>query len=112
VRLFDRPPRGVTLTDEGRRFHAQVAPLLAGLDQAASEAAGSAASVRGRLRVNADPWFALNRSRASIRGSPATRAREAKIDFQTGIVPADGTLAANRRQRRDRYVAALGQLSG
>jgi DNA-binding transcriptional LysR family regulator len=58
VRLFDRTPRAVTLTDEGRRFHSQVAPLLAGLEEAANEAAGAAAAVRGRLRVNADPWFA------------------------------------------------------
>jgi DNA-binding transcriptional LysR family regulator len=58
VRLFDRTPRAVTLTDEGRRFHAQVFPLVAGLEEAAVDAAGSAAAVRGRLRVNADPWFA------------------------------------------------------
>ncbi|MBB3237354.1 LysR family transcriptional regulator [Phyllobacterium endophyticum] len=58
VRLFDRNPRQVTLTDEGRRFHAQVMPLLAGLDEAAAEAAGAAATVRGRLRVSVDPWFA------------------------------------------------------
>jgi DNA-binding transcriptional LysR family regulator len=58
VRLFDRTPRAVTLTDEGRRFHAQVTPLLAGLEDAASEAAGAVAAVRGRLRVNLDPWFA------------------------------------------------------
>ncbi len=58
VRLFDRTPRAVTLTDEGRRFHAQVMPLLAGLEDAASEAAGAASSVRGRLRVNLDPWVA------------------------------------------------------
>src|ERR1700732_2112189 len=58
VRLFDRTPRAVTLTDEGRRFHAQVMPLLAGREDAASEAADSVASVRGRLRVNLDPWFA------------------------------------------------------
>src|ERR1700727_3630836 len=58
VRLFDRTPRAVTLTDEGRRFHAQVAPLLAGLEDAATEAAGAASAVRGRLRVNVDPWFA------------------------------------------------------
>ena len=42
VRLFDRTPRAVTLTDEGRRFHAQVTPLLAGLEDAATDAAGSA----------------------------------------------------------------------
>jgi DNA-binding transcriptional LysR family regulator len=58
VRLFDRTPRAVSLTDEGRRFYAQVLPLLSGLEEAVSEAAGSAASVRGRLRVNVDPWFA------------------------------------------------------
>jgi DNA-binding transcriptional LysR family regulator len=58
VRLFDRTPRAVTLTDEGRRFHAQVMPLLAGLEDAASEAAGAVSSVRGRLRVNLDPWIA------------------------------------------------------
>lgn len=58
VRLFDRNPREVSLTEEGRRFHAQVMPLLAGLDEAAAEAAGAAAMVRGRLRVSVDPWFA------------------------------------------------------
>jgi len=58
VRLFDRTPRAVTLTEEGRRFHAQVMPLLAGLEEAATEAAGAAAVVNGRLRVSVDPWFA------------------------------------------------------
>jgi DNA-binding transcriptional LysR family regulator len=58
VRLFDRTPRAVRLTEEGRRFHAQVAPLLAGLEDAATDASATAGSVRGRLRVNADPWFA------------------------------------------------------
>jgi DNA-binding transcriptional LysR family regulator len=33
-------------------------PLLAGLEDAASEAAGAVSSVRGRLRVNLDPWVA------------------------------------------------------
>ncbi len=58
VRLFDRTSRAVTLTDEGRRFHAQVAPLLAGLEDAVSQAAGATAAPRGTLRVNVDPWFA------------------------------------------------------
>jgi DNA-binding transcriptional LysR family regulator len=58
ARLFDRTPRAVTLTDEGRRFHAQVAPLLSGLEEAATELGGTANAVRGRLRVNVDPWFA------------------------------------------------------
>ena len=58
VRLFDRNPREVSLTEEGRRFHMQVMPLLAGLDEAAAEAAGAAVVVRGRLRISVDPWFA------------------------------------------------------
>lgn len=58
VRLFDRNPRSVALTDEGRRFIAKAAPLLAGLEEAAAEAANAAIAVRGRLRVNVDPWFA------------------------------------------------------
>jgi DNA-binding transcriptional LysR family regulator len=58
ARLFDRTPRAVTLTDEGRRFHAQIGPLLAAIEEAADEATGATAAVRGRLRVNVDPWFA------------------------------------------------------
>jgi DNA-binding transcriptional LysR family regulator len=58
VRLFDRNPRDVSLTEEGRRFHTQVMPLLAGLEEAAADAAGAAEVVRGRLRVSVDPWFA------------------------------------------------------
>jgi DNA-binding transcriptional LysR family regulator len=58
VRLFNRNPREVTLTEEGHRFHAQVMPLLAGLEEAATDAAGAAAIVSGRLRVSVDPWFA------------------------------------------------------
>jgi DNA-binding transcriptional LysR family regulator len=58
VRLFDRTSRTVSLTDEGKRFHAQVAPLLAGLEDAVSQAAGAATTPRGKLRINVDPWFA------------------------------------------------------
>ncbi|WP_017905274.1 LysR family transcriptional regulator [Pseudomonas asplenii] len=57
IRLFDRTTRSVKLTDEGRRLHEEIAPLLAGLEEAAHSASGSASSVRGRLRVNIDPYF-------------------------------------------------------
>jgi DNA-binding transcriptional LysR family regulator len=57
VRLFDRSARAVALTDEGRRFYARVAPLLAGLEAAAGDASGAASVVRGRLRVSVDQWF-------------------------------------------------------
>jgi DNA-binding transcriptional LysR family regulator len=58
VRLFDRNARAVSLTDEGRRFHAQVAPLVTALEDAIEGAAGATGQVRGRLRINVDPFFA------------------------------------------------------
>jgi DNA-binding transcriptional LysR family regulator len=57
VRLFDRSPRAVTLTDEGRRLHSEVVPLLAGIEDAVTLTSGSSAAVRGRLRVNVDAFF-------------------------------------------------------
>ena len=57
ARLLARTTRSLSLTDEGRRFYEQVGPHLAGLEEAAIEAAGSASKVRGRLRVNIDPFF-------------------------------------------------------
>jgi DNA-binding transcriptional LysR family regulator len=57
IRLFDRTTRSVTLTDEGRRFHHQVMPLLAALEEASTSASLGGKAVRGRLRVNVDPLF-------------------------------------------------------
>ena len=57
ARLLARTTRSLSLTDEGRRFYEQVRPHLAGMEEAAIEAAGSASKVRGRLRVNIDPFF-------------------------------------------------------
>ncbi len=57
VRLLDRTTRTLRLTDEGRRFWERVGPLLDGIEEAALDAAGSTRTVRGRLRVNVDPFF-------------------------------------------------------
>lgn len=57
VRLLERTTRTMTLTDEGRRFYEEVGPHIDGIQQAAFAAAGSAGAVRGRLRVNVDPFF-------------------------------------------------------
>jgi DNA-binding transcriptional LysR family regulator len=57
ARLLARTTRSLSLTDEGRRFYEQVGPHLAGIEEAVIEAAGSASKVRGRLRVNIDPFF-------------------------------------------------------
>lgn len=58
VRLLDRTTRSVSLTDEGRRFFENVAPLLSGLENAVVLTAGAAETVKGRLRVNVDAFFA------------------------------------------------------
>ena len=57
ARLLARTTRSLSLTDEGRRFYEQVGPHLAGIEEAAIEASGSTSTVRGRLRVNIDPYF-------------------------------------------------------
>jgi DNA-binding transcriptional LysR family regulator len=57
VRLLERTTRSLSLTDEGRRFCEQVRPHMAGIEEAAIEAAGASDKVRGRLRVNIDPYF-------------------------------------------------------
>ena len=57
VRLLDRTTRSLHLTDEGRLFHEQIAPLLTAIEEAAARASGGAERVRGRLRVDVDPYF-------------------------------------------------------
>jgi DNA-binding transcriptional LysR family regulator len=57
VRLLDRTTRTLQLTDEGRRFWERVGPHLDAIEEAAQDAAGSTKRVRGRLRVNVDPFF-------------------------------------------------------
>jgi DNA-binding transcriptional LysR family regulator len=58
VRLFQRNSRAVALTEEGRRFYERVIPLITGLEEAASEAAGASEKPRGHLRVVVDPLVA------------------------------------------------------
>src|ERR1700683_4416409 len=57
VRLLDRTTRSVTRTDEGRRFYEEAKPHLAAIEDAAMLASGSASAVRGRLKVDIDPFF-------------------------------------------------------
>lgn len=57
VRLLDRTTRSVTLTDEGRRFYEEAKPHLDAIEDAAVAASGAASAVRGRLRVDIDPFF-------------------------------------------------------
>ncbi|WP_186143005.1 LysR family transcriptional regulator [Burkholderia gladioli] len=93
IRLFDRSTRAVSLTDEGRRFHRQITPLLSGLEEAAATASGSATVVRGRLRVNIDPFFSRlmlgPRLEAFLNQHPELRLELVTRD-QLGDLVADG----------------------
>ena len=59
IRLFDRnstrrghSPRKAGVSMPRRQ------PLLTGIEEAAEDAAGASATVRGRIKLNLDPWFA------------------------------------------------------
>jgi DNA-binding transcriptional LysR family regulator len=56
VRLLHRTTRSVTLTPEGRHLYEEIGPLMAEIGDAVTLASGSKAVVRGRLRVNMDPY--------------------------------------------------------
>jgi DNA-binding transcriptional LysR family regulator len=58
VRLLDRTTRSLSLTDEGRNFYEAVKPHLAAIEEAALSASGTTSAVRGRLRVNIEPFLA------------------------------------------------------
>jgi DNA-binding transcriptional LysR family regulator len=57
VRLLDRTTRSVKLTDEGRRFYEEVKPNLNAIEDAAVVASGASSAVRGRLKIDIDPFF-------------------------------------------------------
>ena len=58
VRLFERTSKSMLVTEEGRRFCAEVLPLLGRLEEAAEDATNASRVARGRLRINVDPTFA------------------------------------------------------
>ncbi len=82
VRLLDRTTRSVTLTDEGRRFYEEVKPHLNAIEDAAAVASGAASAVRGRLKVDIDPFF-LPLVLAGRLGGFCERYRDLAIEFVT-----------------------------
>jgi DNA-binding transcriptional LysR family regulator len=93
VRLLHRTTRSIRLTDEGRRFWERVGPLLDGVEEAALEAAGAAQIVRGRLRVNLDPFFSRLVLARELTGFLAAH-RELRVELimrdHVGDLVADG----------------------
>src|SRR6202021_1378616 len=82
VRLLDRNTRSVTLTDEGRRFYEEVKPHINAIEDAATVASGTASAVRGRLRIDIDP-FLLPLVLAGRVGAFCERYPELAIEFVT-----------------------------
>src|ERR1700723_3843975 len=82
VRLLDRTTRSVTLTDEGRRFYEEVKPHLNSIEDAAIVASGTVSAVRGRLRIDIDP-FLLPLVLAGRLGPFCDRYPELAIEFVT-----------------------------
>jgi DNA-binding transcriptional LysR family regulator len=57
MRLLDRTTRSIALTDEGRTFYEEVKPHLTAIEDAAGVASRAVSAVRGRLKVDIDPFF-------------------------------------------------------
>lgn len=93
VRLLDRTTRSITLTDEGRRFYEQAKPHLAAIEDAAALASGAASAVRGRMKVDIDPFF-LPLVLAGQLGAFCDRYPELSVEFvsreQLGDLVSDG----------------------
>jgi DNA-binding transcriptional LysR family regulator len=99
VRLLDRTTRSVSLTDEGRRFYEEVKPHLQAIEDAAIIASGAVSAVRGRLKVDIDPFF-LPMVLAGRLGEFCERFPELSIEFvsseRLGDLVSDGTDLAIR----------------
>jgi DNA-binding transcriptional LysR family regulator len=105
ARLFDRHPRRVALTEAGARFHAEVAPLLAGVAEAAETAAASSTQVRGRLKLSVDPWFARIVLAPRL---PALLARYPELDLELRVTNAFEEMLAGGADLAIRFGPAPG----
>jgi DNA-binding transcriptional LysR family regulator len=99
VRLLDRTTRSVSMTDEGRRFYEEVKPHLQAIEDAAIIASGAVSAVRGRLKVDIDPFF-LPMVLAGRLGEFCERFPELYIEFvsseRLGDLVSEGTDLAIR----------------
>ena len=112
VRLLDRTTRSLVLTDEGRRFYEEVMPHLDAIQDAATVASGAASAVRGRLKVDIDPFF-LPLVLAGQLGAFCERYPELAITFVTsehvGDLVSEGINLAIRFQQPRVSLRAKGQ---
>ena len=80
VRLFHRTTRSLSLTEEGRGYHAQVTRILNDIAEANLSVSQSQAAPRGRLRVSAPMSFGILHLAPAIRDF-LTRYPEVELDL-------------------------------
>ena len=82
VKLIARTTRRMTVTDDGRAYHAEVVRLLAELDEVEATLARAQKSPRGRLRVSAGGSIATH---VLIPALPAFQMRYPDIALDIGV---------------------------
>ncbi|MET3394431.1 DNA-binding transcriptional LysR family regulator [Variovorax sp. 1140] len=82
LRLFERGPRALKLTEEGRALFERTAVLLTELDEAAAAIASGGAAPRGRLRVSA-PLLFSQAAMGTLAARFALKHREVRLEVTT-----------------------------
>jgi len=93
VRLLQRSSRAVTLTDEGRRFYERVAPLIAGIEDAAGEVCDTSRKPKGHLRICVDALVArvlVGPRAAALLAAYPDLSLDVVVRAQLGDLVADG----------------------
>lgn len=88
LRLFERGPRALKLTEEGRALFEKTSVLLAELDETTAAIASGGGAVRGRLRVSA-PLLFSQAAMGKLAARFALRHPEVRLEVTTEDRPVD-----------------------
>ena len=88
LRLFERGPRALKLTEEGRALFAKTSGLLAELEESTSAIASGGAGPRGRLRVSA-PLLFSQAAMGKLAARFALQHGEVRLEVTTEDRPVD-----------------------
>lgn len=88
LRLFERGPRALKLTEEGRALFERTSVLLAELDEATVSIASGGSELRGRLRVSA-PLLFSQAAMGKLAASFAMKHRDVRLEITTEDRPVD-----------------------
>ncbi|KRC22480.1 LysR family transcriptional regulator [Acidovorax sp. Root219] len=88
LRLFERGPRVLKLTEEGRALYEKTSVLLAQLDESTTAIASGGGAPRGRLRVSA-PLLFSQAAMGKLAARFALQHREVRLEVTTEDRPVD-----------------------